>query len=931
METSVRSSTTTTGTGTTVEAVPATTRAVPPAGTAGVAEPEPLVIDLATDTGPFHGGAAGTLYGIYGDGVPSRTLIEGMCLRTVSTKAQDGPQHPGADALEILPPFVDSGGKDVYIYMTDIYRGFPYEWPGADGPARLADFKEKIKKQVEQVLTMGDYRNHVVYVPFNEPEGNMFGTGPWSYNRISWLDDPRHYFAAWKEVHQLIRQLDPGARIAGPNTCELYDQVRGFLRFAKDNDVVPDVMTWHELSSPASVRTNVVRYRRMERETGIGPLPVNVNEYGHNYHLSVPGQLIQWVSAVEESKIDADLAYWNIDGNLNDSAVEANKGNGQWWLFNAYGQMSGHTVEVTAPHPNTQYTLQGVATLDEEKQQSRAVFGGGSGAADIVFRHVDPELFGTTVRATVQEIPWTGQVGDSAQPLRLADREIAVRADRTVTLPMSGMNEMSAYQVILSPGGNGGVPATPSVSWRRTYEAEKATYTGSGYSRNGPEGTPSDVERFASSGVHNVGGLRTGSDGKLAFDVDVPQDGTYDVSVFANSYNLDGRVEEQGPTNVFLRVDGRDPRELRLPLGYKWVVWGHADTRVRLTAGKHTITLSAMDADLGVTRGDAIIDKLDLALRDENVTQPAIYEAEYAALTGARPGYTHPGASGPGTVALSKGASATFWVHSPADGESTVSIDHLGGGSASLSLNGEELGLPGIGSAEKGTERVPLFLSGGINKITVTATSGELVLDRLLVSRSAGTLVSTVYPAESGTLSGAARATDRYTFAANGRSITDIGNGAANALTIDVVAAWSGRHAVTIRYSNAEQAPATHYNPDPIARHADLSVNDGPAHRVLFPTTFHFNDFRDLTVPVTLKQGSNRITFTAEELPDFNGDTYNQYDQRSPYAPVIDQICVTPLTERTPPPRRAPLTWQLGEVFGVERRPPESEAPSTTT
>ena len=105
-----------------------------------------------------------------------------MNLRTVSTKAQDGPQHPGADALEILPPFVDSGGKDVYIYMTDIYRGFPYEWPGADGPARLADFKEKIKKQVEQVLTMGDYQDNVVYVPFNEPEGNMFGTGKWSYN-----------------------------------------------------------------------------------------------------------------------------------------------------------------------------------------------------------------------------------------------------------------------------------------------------------------------------------------------------------------------------------------------------------------------------------------------------------------------------------------------------------------------------------------------------------------------------------------------------------------------------------------------------------------------------------------------------------------------------------------------------------------------------
>lgn len=154
-----------------------------------------------------------------------------------------------------------------------------------------------------------------------------------------------------------------------------------------------------------------------------------------------------------------------------------------------------------------------------------------------------------------------------------------------------------------------------------------------------------------------------------------------------------------------------------------------------------------------------------------------------------------------------------------------------------------------------------------------------------------------MYQAEGGTLSGAAKATEAYTFATGGKAVTDIGDGKANALTLDIVAKRAGQHAVTIRYSNAEQAPATHYNPDPIARHADLSVNGEPARQILFPTTFHFNTFRDLTVPVTLKKGTNRLTFTAEELPDFNGDTYNQYDQRSPYAPVIDQVAVTPLTE----------------------------------
>lgn len=230
------------------------------------ADSETLTIDLAADTGAFHGGASGTLYGLYGDGVPSRNVVEGMYVRTVSTKAQDGTQHPGADALEILPSFVDRGGRDVYLYMTDIYRGFPYQWPGATGEERLADYRARVEKQVGQVLTMGAYKSHVVYVPFNEPEGNMFGTGEWSYDTISSRTDPRPYFAAWKDLHHLIRGLDPDARIAGPNTSILYEEVRDFLAFAKAHDVLPDVITWHELSTPAAIRTNVA------------PVPVTLRE-----------------------------------------------------------------------------------------------------------------------------------------------------------------------------------------------------------------------------------------------------------------------------------------------------------------------------------------------------------------------------------------------------------------------------------------------------------------------------------------------------------------------------------------------------------------------------------------------------------------------------------------------------------------------------
>ncbi|MDH6219186.1 hypothetical protein M2283_006520 [Streptomyces pseudovenezuelae] len=844
-----------------------------------------LTVDLGAETGPFHGGASGTLYGLYGDGVPSRAVVEGMYVRTVTTKAQDGVQHPGADALEILPSFVAAGGRDVYVYLPDIHRGFPYEWPGATGAERLATYLESVRRQVVQVLTLGALKSHVVYVPFNEPEGNMFGTGEWGYDQVSWHTEPRPHFAAWRQAYHLIKGLDPQARIAGPNTCVLYPEVRGFLEFAKEQGVLPDVMTWHELSSPDEVRTNVAKYREMERELGIGPLPVNLNEYAHNYHLSVPGQMIQWIAAVEESKVDADMAYWNIAGNLNDSAVEANRGNGQWWLFNAYGQLTGNTVRVTAPHPNVQYTLQGVAALDRDKRQARVLFGGAAGAGELVVEGIDAEVFGAAVHVRLSEIPWSGQVGDSEGPLRLLDGELPV-VDGTVTLPLTDLDAMSAYQLILAPGGNGASPLPPSLVWRRTYEGEDATYTGSGYSRNGPEGSPSDVDKFATSGGYHVGGLRTGSDGVLSFDVEVPHDGTYEVRVFANSHNLADLVREHGPTNVFLRVDGARPRELLLPLGYKWAVWGHTDTQVDLTAGPHRITLAARDPELGATEGDAVIDKLDLVLRDDRDTDT--YDAEYAALgAGAEVGYDHLGASGAGTAVLPRGGTVTFWVHAGDDGEATVTVDQLGPGEGLLTVNGEELG-----PVRRGP--VPLFLAGGINKVTVTGTSERLVVDRLRVGPSRGLLSTTVHAAEEGTLTGTAKVT-AHSRATGGKAVEGVGAGPGNALTLTVTAAHAGRHALTIRYSNGEQAPATHYNPDPICRHADISVNGAAPHRALFPTTFHFNDFRRLSVPVTLDEGTNTLAFTADELPDFDGQSRNPYGQRSAYAPVIDQVTVTRL------------------------------------
>ncbi|PAZ16271.1 cellulosome enzyme [Streptomyces sp. SA15] len=871
-----------------------------------------LTVDLGSDTGAFHGGASGTLYGVYGPDVPTNNLMEGMGLRTVSTKAQDGPQHPGADALEVVKPLADSTDGDVYIYMTDIHRGFPYQWPGDTPEEKLKLYREKIAAQVDQVLKLPkEYQDNIVFVPFNEPEGNMFGTGEWSYNKVSWLNDPDDYFAAWDDFYKLIKSKMPDARIAGPNTSVLYDQVKGFLTHALAAGTLPEVITWHELSHPEAVRASVAKYRAWEKDLFKGTdregtqLPININEYAFNYHTSVPGQMIQWVSAIEESKVDADIAYWNIDGNLSDSAVQSNRGNGQWWLLNSYASMSGHTVKVTPPFPGQNYTMQGVATLDEKKKQSRLIFGGSTGKGHITFAGVPKKLFGDRVHAWVKEIDWSGQVGDNSGPKLLSEQNLKVGDDGTVVVDFGDgalptLKESSAYEIVLSPAGKATGTQSPPVRWQGSYEAEDAAHTGSGYSKNGPEGSPRDVSKFYTSGGYDVGGLRTGSDVTLDFTVDVPQDGTYDLSVFANSLNTFDRVKDQGPTNVFLRVDGKadSEQELYLPLGYKWVVWDHTDTKVHLTKGKHTLTLAAKSADgKRATKGDAIVDRLTLSLPEASAgTQ--VYEGELAWLGGgARPVYDLPkqAATGSGAARLAKGQTATFWVYSPADREATLKVDTLAGSGARLSVNGHEVRRLG-----SGTSSAAVSLSGGVNKVTLTGGSSTTLVDRLRVTPTEGALPARTYEAQDAKLAGSATLSP-LSLATDGTAITGIGGdpGNGNTATFTVAADRSGLYALRIRYSNPEQSEATHYNPDPLARHADISVNGGEAQRVGFPHSFHQNNFWELTVPVHLKKGQNTIALRSEELPNFDGTTYASDTfpgvlLRSRYAPLIDRITVAP-------------------------------------
>ncbi|MFF4055414.1 CBM35 domain-containing protein [Streptomyces sp. NPDC001668] len=809
-----------------------------------------LTVDLGRTTGAVMHGANGTLYGLSDDGVPGDNLLVPLHQTSIVQKAPDGLQHPNGDALTVKPAYDRAGGGQVQIYMQDYYTQWPYENLGLD------DYLAKVDTMVRKVAARPD-ADDFVWVPFNEPDGIWY-QGLGSSDTATYTSTRDRFESDWATVYKKIRSIIPNARIAGPNETH-YDArlMRDFYPWAKANNVLPDVTTWHELDpgSLANFESNLAAYRTIEKNAGIPRRPVSINEYANRRDQSVPGQMVQWLSMFERNKVYADQAYWNIAGNLNDNAVQTNIPNGSWWLLRWYAGLTGKTVETTPPQADTIDTLQGIGTLDTSREQAQVLLGGGtSGAADTVLRHL-PSSFGSKVNVTVEHVGWSGYEGAAAAPSVVSRTSRTVGKDRALTVPLTGLDPMSAYRVTVNPAGHG-TPATASLPWSASYEAEDAAITaGTVYT----QGSRSNPYGFATSGTKDVGSLNQ-PNSKVAFTVEVPKTGTYDLDVFYGN-------QSGTPSTQTLTVDGASPVTLTYGSTLNWTYRSVVRTPVTLTAGTHTLSLAKGTSEV-------TLDKIDLTA---SVTPQAVYPATYADITGS-PSYDYSasGVSGAGALVLGKGDKAIFDVNAPADGYYSVRADYTGSGT--LSLDGATAATLAPAQAKDTGRTLRLYLSAGNNRVTAAAQGHDrLSLRDLRVTGAPSTDGVTAYEAEDGTLAGhAAVASNAWT--SGGKYVGDIGNGAGNTLTVPVKAAKAGRYVMSVRYANNQVSGSGNYNTNVVSRAADITV-DGSTQTVMFRNSYSWSNYWYLPVPVTLKAGVNSVTFGND----------------SAYAPDIDRITVAPL------------------------------------
>ena len=816
-----------------------------------------MTVNLGSSTGSVLHGANGALYGLSDAGVPSDNLLTPLAVTTIAQKAPGGTQHPNGDAAKVSGTFVkDSSNGKILIYMQDYYPDWPYATTTLSSYLSVVD-------TIAAAVVASPQHSSFEYVPVNEPDGIWFGLGVSSTSTYDTNRDT--FFTWWDAIYAEIKKDDPSAKIVGPNEANFDTRfLPDFLAHAKSAGTLPSMMSWHELSSSstANFASHYSTYRAEETAAGVSALPIDITEYGDRRDLSVPGQLVQWISAFENAKVYGDMAYWDIAGNFDDLTTGQNTPTGAYWLYDWYARMSGNTVSVTPPSPNTTDTLQGVASYDTGKDQAQVILGGSSGAANVVVNGVSSSVFGSNVAATVEETDWSGYAGAGAAP-QVISRAVYSTSSGSITVPLTGLKAMSAYRIVLTPS-NVTTPTAADAPYSASYEAESAAITGGTVYT---QGTVSNANGYATSGTQDVGSLNT-STSAVTFTVTAPTTGSYDLGIYYG--NQGGSYAQQA-----LSVDGTASQLVNYPATLSWLWRSRKDVTLALSAGAHTITLAKYNATLGTAIGEVTLDKIDLTAVSSAAT---VYESALSRTSGTVSyNYTVSDGTGEGRAVLASGASSTADVYAPSDGFYTTTVRYATSGSLTLTANGNTVtgGTLASTSGAMSTATVSLYLQAGLNPVTVTA-NGAASVENVTVAATGSTSGVTTYQAESSanTLGGTAVVTAN-TWASGGSYVGYIGNGSANTLTFNgVTAAHAGTYMLAIQYSNDDTSGSGNYNSNIESRTASISVNGGTATTEVFANTFSWDQFNTVDIPVTLAAGSNTITFS----------------NASAYVPNIDSI-----------------------------------------
>ncbi|MCJ1687533.1 CBM35 domain-containing protein [Rathayibacter sp. VKM Ac-2927] len=534
-----------------------------------------LVVDAGTSIGPVTRVGAGGLYALATPNDPAPGLLTPLRLKQHTQPAPgvgqlgNGATTPTGDVLKVAGTFTRDGAQS-YARMPDVYPDFPYRW------ISWADWTQKIDTMVKARLDATATTNLNGWELWNEPDGtwDTAKAGP--------------YLDGWTRTYRQVKLQDTITPIVGPSYSRYYpDLMRSFMARAKADGTLPDVVVWHELEDGVynDIDEHVADYRSIERDLGISPRPISINEYGSPSQIDTPSVAAHFIAQFERTGIhDAERAYWYESGTVG-GLVWNNRPTGSYWLYKWYGEMAGNMLAVTPSGD-----LDGFASYDSSRKIVNAAFGGTFGDNQVQVKGLSG--FGTSAKVVLNYTPRSGRMTNVDAPTTVSTQTLPI-TNGTVTVPVTSQDYLGAYQLVVTPA------AGPTTSYQQVYEAENATVVNAALLSSGSASNGGYVGRID-------GSSNARSDSFVDFVVEVPTAGSYGLGIrYANG---GASTSTQG-----LAVNGSAFSTVSYPSTGSWGAFGSSVSRqVDLKAGFNVIRLAKGSPFFAGGSGFAELDSITL-------------------------------------------------------------------------------------------------------------------------------------------------------------------------------------------------------------------------------------------------------------------------------------------------------------------------------
>lgn len=403
-----------------------------------------LSVNLSDSIRPVTHCGSGSLYGI------TETLpadITGLVtpLKAYSYRnpalATSANQHAFGDAIKVSERLAKGGSKSLIQFdLADILPNWPYKWWGID------HYKTEVTKVIKAKIASGR-DNFEGYEIWNEPDGTWNNSNGQLTTTV------------WKPMYDLIKSLDPKAKIIGPSISYYQESyMRNFLTYAKANNCLPDLVSWHQWGAAGFVGA-YENYRALEKSLGIAPIEISINEYSSKTSdpfEGCPGYSVPFIAKFERYKItSSQLSWWwvPLPGRLGSLLTSGNQKGGGWYMYKWYGDMEGYMTKTTPPNDKSD-GVDAFANVDRATKTASIVLGGNSvGTVNVAINGV-PSWMGSSVTMKVESVTWSNKDTPVSGTNTISNAQVNV-TNGSITVPVNVASNLYAYRIHLTGTATG--------------------------------------------------------------------------------------------------------------------------------------------------------------------------------------------------------------------------------------------------------------------------------------------------------------------------------------------------------------------------------------------------------------------------------------------------------------------------------------------